>query len=110
MSFWLPDLPPLPPLDNGPALEHHGFVSEIERKRDQGRLDKAIDAWMRELDEEPGIETLGLASKCLVLLLERRSLLLGLDAQPGAETKQESQPVARILAAVPRSSPGTGTM
>jgi hypothetical protein len=27
--------------------------------------------------------------------------LLGLDAQPGAETKQESQPVARILAAVP---------
>ncbi len=83
--------------------------ADRERERDKRRLDKLLDAWDRELDNEPGLDVLTLASKALPALLERRAMLLGLDATTGSETKpagQESAVVAAIrgegLRAVPK--------
>ncbi len=79
-------------------------MSDRERERDRKRLDRLLDAWDRELGEVPGLETLVLASKALVPLLERRSRLLGLDAVPDGKAQENasSPVVARILAAVPK--------
>ena len=79
-------------------------MSDRERERDRKRLDRLLDAWDRELGEVPGLETLVLASKALVPLLERRSRLLGLDVVPDGKAQENasSPVVARILAAVPK--------
>ncbi len=73
-------------------------MSDRERERDKRRLDKLLDAWDRELDNEPGVDVLTLASKALPALLERRAALLGLDAQPGTETKPEGKESAVVQA------------
>jgi len=79
-------------------------MSDRERERDRRRLDKLLDAWDRELDADPSLEALCLASKALVPLLERRSRLLGLDVVPDGKAQENasSPVVARILAAVPK--------
>lgn len=86
-------------------------MSDIERQRDKARIDRLLDAWERELDGDPGIEALVLASRSVVPLLERRSKLLGLDAT--SESKDAPQPgqtpVQRILAAVPKPDAKAGT-
>lgn len=85
-------------------------MSDTERQRDKARLDRLLDAWDAVIREEsqdgaaPSVETLTLASRSLPALLERRSKLLGLDAEAGTGAQQSGteSPVARILAAVPK--------
>ncbi len=77
-------------------------MSDTERQRDKARIDKAIGLLEEEM-AAGGMETVALGAKALVLLLERRSKLLGLDSQPGAgEADKQPSAVARILAAVPK--------
>lgn len=75
-----------------------------DREKDKARLDRLLDAWDRELQADPDIETLVLASRSLPALLERRSKLLGLDATPDDKDRSSAaeSPVKRILAAVPK--------
>ena len=88
-----------------------------EKARDCGRLDRAIDECMKLIEaqvEEGQDATYADAMRLqaadrLVKLLERRSKLLGLDAEPGQSSQQggAETPVDRIkrmgaLAVVPK--------
>jgi hypothetical protein len=66
-----------------------GSVSGMERQRDKGRIDKAI-AQLEEEMAAGGMEAVALGSRALVLLLERRSKLLGLDAVPATKAPENA--------------------
>jgi hypothetical protein len=66
-----------------------GRVSEMERQRDKGRIDKAI-AQLEEEMAAGGMEAVALGSRALVLLLERRSKLLGLDATTATKATENA--------------------
>ena len=82
---------------------HLAMSNQLEIQRDKQRIDDAIE----RLEEVMGTgdpQAIILGAKALVPLLERRSKLLGLDAPPSSGTQQSapSEPMARILAAVPK--------
>ena len=91
-------------------------MSDFERQRDKGRLDRLLDAWDAVLKAESeggetvSVETLTLASRSVPALLERRSKLLGLDVEAGAGAKQGAgdRPLDRIMAVVPKAGGSTG--
>ena len=97
-------------MDGWPVLAHTACVSDLERQKDKGRIDRLLDAIEAELglgpgaseDDRVGADVLIAGSKAVALLLERRSKLLGLDAPAGTEPAQGPSAVARILSAVPK--------
>ena len=73
-----------------------------ERKRDQNRADRALDA-LGALVDSGDPELILAACKAMPALLERKAAMLGYDAKAGAADEPVVPPVvARILAAVPK--------
>ena len=76
-------------------------MSDVERRRDRDRIDKAI-ALLEEEMAAGGMETVAVGARALVLLLERRSKLLGLDATPdskapGAASQDPDGPIVKAI-------------
>lgn len=85
------------------------WVSDSERKKDQARIDRMLDALEAEMglkdgEERASMDILVAGIRAATPLLERRAALLGLDAAPGeSDAKPTDSPIKRILAAVPKA-------